>query len=89
VILKVDRIPDGEWYRITDGHRHESPRENDEKGVYDQNGGWDNIVWARVPAHGSIKLRSSINNPRDTHFRIMADSWAMERIRKTQPGDRD
>ena len=70
MILRVDRIPYRERYRIIDGHRHESPGENYEKGVYDQNGSWDNIVWARVPAHESIKLRSSINNPNGTHFRV-------------------
>lgn len=76
MILKVDRIPGRERHRIIDGHRHESPGENDEKGVYDQNGGWNNIVWARVPAHGSIKLRSSMNNPKGAHFRVeITLSW--------------
>jgi hypothetical protein len=67
VLLKVDRVPGRERYGITDGHRHESPGENEKKGVYDQNSGWDNIVWARVPAHGSIKLRSRTDNPKDKY----------------------
>ena len=69
MLLKVDRVPgeSRERYGTTDLRSHESPGENEEKGVYDQNGNWDNIVWARVPAHVSIKLRSGINNAKDRY----------------------
>ena len=67
MLLEVDRVLGRERYGTTDRHRHESPGENEEKGVYNQNGGWDNIVWTCVPAHESIRLRSSINNPKDSY----------------------
>jgi len=69
VLLKVDRVVGREWYGTIDCQPYESPDENEEKGVDDQNSGWDNIVWARIPAHWhrSINVQLRINNPKDKH----------------------
>jgi len=58
VLLQGDSVLGGECYRTLDRYRHESPSENEEKRVYDQNGGWEDIVWAGISAQGSIELCS-------------------------------
>ena len=55
VILKVDRGIGREWYGTIECYRYESPYENEEKGVDDQNGGWDKIVQAYIASQGSIE----------------------------------
>ena len=61
VVLKADRVLGREWQGTIDCHRYESPHKSEEKSVDDQNSDWDNIVWARVPAQGSIEFRSITN----------------------------
>lgn len=65
MLLKIDRVPVREWDGAADRHRQESPGENEEKGVDDENGDWDKIVWASIPSQGSIELRS--NNRKSRH----------------------
>ena len=55
VILKVDRGIGREWYGTIECYRYESPYENEEKGVDDQNGDWDKIVRACIASQGSIE----------------------------------
>ena len=55
MILKVDRGIGREWYGTIECYRYESPYENEEKGVDDQNGDWDKIVRACIAFHGCIE----------------------------------
>jgi len=65
VLLKADSGLDREWYGICERHGEESPGENKKKCIYDENGGWNSIEWARITALGSIKVRSNISNSKN------------------------
>jgi len=77
VLPHFDGVRDGEWYRSADRNGEESPGENEEQRVYEENGGWDNIVQAQIPMYMCSTIGNLKNRFKGTHRRLpVSISWS-------------